>query len=85
MHMPKQLPTTLGSTASFTVQCYLAETNEFAVARSTDGKIGVTWNDTAHPGGYPKAFGHQQWFELPEPLALRTWSDAVTAAMLDGQ
>lgn len=83
MHIQRQLPATLDSTATFQVQEYLVETVEYAVARSTGGSIGVTWNDGGNRphGGYPKTFGHQQWFILPRPIA-----DMVLAAahMLNG-
>ena len=84
MHMPKQLPVTLGSTAAFEVQTYLAESPEFAVAQSTGGDIGVTWNPDAkeRPNGFPHTYGHQQWFILPTTLAQMVLSGA---AFFDGQ
>jgi len=85
MHMPSRLPETLGSTAAFVVQEYLTEMQDYAVARSARGEIGVTWNDAAHPGGYPKAFGNQQWFILPPPIAMIVLATAMTAEMLNGQ
>ena len=46
------------------------ETDEYAIARSTDGAIGVTWNRSEErPSGFPHTYSHQQWFMLPEPLA----------------
>jgi hypothetical protein len=58
------------------VEHYLCENEEFAVAKSVDGNIGVTWNVSEdRPNGYPNVFGHQQWFILPAPLA-----DLVLAA-----
>ena len=70
MHFPKRLNITLGSTAAFDVETYLVETNEYAVARSTGGAIGVTWNRSdERPQGFPSTYKHQQWFMLPEPIA----------------
>jgi hypothetical protein len=84
MHIPKRLPAvTLGSTSAFQVQTYLAETPEYAVAQSTDGIIGVTWNPNEDcPNGFPHSFNHQQWFMLPEPLAKMVLSGAI---LFDGQ
>ena len=70
MHMPKTLPATLGSTSAFDVEIYLLETTDYAIARSTSGAVGVTWNRSdARPNGFPHTYSHQQWFILPEPLA----------------
>ena len=70
MHMPKRLPQTLDSTNWFEVQAYLAETADYAVAQSTKGDIGVTWNKSdERPYGFPHSYKNQQWFVLPEPLA----------------
>ena len=83
MHMPKRLPVTLGSTSAFEVQTYLSESPDYAVAESTGGDIGVTWNPNPEsPNGFPHTFSHQQWFILPAPLAnlFRTG-----AACFDGQ
>lgn len=70
MHMPKKLSVTLDSTSAFEVRTYLAETDEYAVALSSEDEVGVTWNPC--PGretGFPHTFSHQQWFILPEQLA----------------
>jgi len=70
MHMPKKLTVTLDSTSAFEVETYLAETNDYAVARNIKGEVGVTWNPNADsPNGFPHTFSHQQWFILPEQLA----------------
>jgi hypothetical protein len=69
MHTPKRLDVTLGSTAAFQVEIYLVETEDYAVARSSDGVVGVTWNRSEdRTNGFPNTFGHQQWFILPDPL-----------------
>jgi hypothetical protein len=78
MHMPKRLKVTLGSTSAFEVETYLAETPEYAVAQSTDGVIGVTWNPNKEcPNGFPHTHKHQQWFMLPDPLAQMVLSGAT--------
>lgn len=84
MHMPKRLPVTLGSTSAFEVQTYLEESPEYAVAQSTDGSIGVTWNPDPEerPNGFPHSYSHQQWFILPTPLANIVLSGAT---FFDGQ
>ena len=85
MHMPKRLLVTLESTSAFEVQTYLAESPEYAVAQSTDGRsIGVTWNPdpTERPNGFPHSYSHQQWFILPAPLAQMVLSGAT---FFDGQ
>jgi hypothetical protein len=84
MHMPKRLSATLDSTAAFEVQTYLAETPEYAVAQSTRGEVGVTWNPGAGGSkqGFPHTYGHQQWFILPGPLAQMVLAGA---AFFDGQ
>ena len=66
MHTQPRLPSTLGSTSTFTVRSYLVETLAYAVAVSIADQVGVTWNDGGNrpPGGYPKTFGHQQWFKI---------------------
>jgi hypothetical protein len=70
MHMPKRLDVTLGSTTAFEVESYLAETPDYAIARSTGGEIGVTWSrGEDRPQGFPHTYKHQQWFILPGPLA----------------
>jgi hypothetical protein len=84
MHMPARLPVTLGSTSAFEVQTYLAESPEYAVAQSTSGDIGVTWNPdpTERPNGFPHTYSHQQWFILPAPLAQMILAGAT---LFDGQ
>ncbi len=84
MHMPKRLPVTLGSTSAFEVRTYLAEAQEYAVAHSTDGSIGATWNPdpTERPNGFPHSYSHQQWFILPAPLAKMVLAGA---SCFDGQ
>jgi hypothetical protein len=83
MHMPKRLPVTLESTSAFEVQTYLAESPEYAIAQSTEGNIGVTWNPNAEsPNGFPHTFKHQQWFILPAPLAAMALDRAES---FDGQ
>jgi hypothetical protein len=84
MHIHKRLLQTLESTKAFEVQTYLAELPEYAVAQSTDGSIGVTWNPdpTERPNGFPHTYSHQQWFILPVPLAQIVLSGAT---FFDGQ
>jgi hypothetical protein len=83
MHMPKRLPVTLGSTSAFEVQAYLAESPEYAVAESTGGEIGVTWNPSdERPNGFPHTYSHQQWFILPATLAQMVRAGAM---FFDGQ
>jgi len=70
MHIPRRLNQTLGSTSAFEVEAYLVETDEYSIARSTNGMVGVTWNRSeTRPHGSPHSLGHQLWFILPEPLA----------------
>ena len=71
MHFPRRLPTTLGSTSAFEVQTYLVETQEYGIALSTNGAVGVTWNPDPdeRPNGFPHTYSHQQWFILPDQIA----------------
>ena len=70
MHIPRRLNQTLVSTSAFEVEAYLVETDEYSIARSTNGMVGVTWNRSeTRPHGFPHSYSHQQWFILPEPLA----------------
>lgn len=70
MHFPRRLPATLGSTSAFEVESYITETPDYAVALSTSGVVGVTWNRSEErPNGFPHTYSHPQWFMLPEPLA----------------
>ena len=70
VHKTKKLPQTLGSTNFFQVDEYIYEDVEYAVAKSTDDMIGVTWNpEPSRPYGYPHTHQKQQWFVLPPPLA----------------
>ena len=83
MHMPQRLPETLGSTNAFEVRAYLSESPEYAVAESTEGGIGVTWNRSEErPNGFPHTYSHQQWFILPAPLAAMVRAGAT---LFDGQ
>lgn len=70
MHTAKRLPVSLGSTSAFKVDVYFTETPDYAIARSTSGEIGVTWNRAPdRPNGFPHSYSNQQWFILPQPLA----------------
>src|SRR5579863_8410816 len=84
MHMPKRLPVTLGSTSAFDVQTYFAGSPDYAVAQSTSGEIGVTWNPdpTERPNGFPHSYSHQPWFILRAPLARMVLAGAT---LFDGQ
>ena len=70
MHSIKRFPNTLGSTSFFNLASYITEVSDYAVALSSDGMVGVTWNrGEGRPNGFPHSYNHQQWFILPEPLA----------------
>jgi hypothetical protein len=70
MHSARRFPNTLGSTSFFELESYITETSDFAVALSSDGMVGATWNrGEGRPNGFPHSYNHQQWFILPEPLA----------------
>lgn len=70
MNHEKKLDCTLGSTTAFKVKHYLVENEDYAVAESKAGDIGITWNKSKdRPQGFPSTFKHQQWFILPKPVA----------------
>lgn len=85
--MPKNLAVSLGSTNAFKVDSYLSETPDYAIARSTNGDIGVTWNRAAdRPNGFPHSYSNQQWFILPAPLARLVLAGAdLFASTPDGE
>jgi hypothetical protein len=77
MHTTKRLENSLGSTSAFQVESYLMETEDYVIATSTEGIVGVTWSRSEErPQGFPSSYKNQQWFMLPPPLARMVLSAA---------
>jgi len=82
MHTPKRLSVTLGSTSAFEVGSYITETTDYAIALSTGGSVGITWNRSdERPNGFPHTYSHQQWFILPDPVARMVMAGADLSAL----
>jgi hypothetical protein len=73
LHPPKRLPSTLGSTSRFNIKEYLAEYSDYAVALSSTGEVGLTWNPDPlkRPHGSPHipAISNGLFF----PIRLLSW------------